>query len=173
MNIILKIITRGPRHIYLRVSYFNKWVVMAFQKNFPCNAVSYKLRPWLWKRMGVKATGNFKVGYDVYLDAGSAKYLTIEEGVWIASRSLILCHKRIIKDYYQGDVYSDLPQKDLPVVLKKNCAIGMNSTILPGITIGEGAIVGAGSVVSRDIPPYTIAAGSPAKVIKELPKREG
>ena len=44
--------------------------------------------------------------------------------------------------------------------------IGGGAIILPGVTIGEGSIIGAGSVVSRDIPPYSVAIGSPAKVIK-------
>jgi acetyltransferase-like isoleucine patch superfamily enzyme len=44
--------------------------------------------------------------------------------------------------------------------------IGGNSTILPGVTVGEGAIIGAGSVVTHDIPPYSVAVGVPAKVIK-------
>jgi len=43
---------------------------------------------------------------------------------------------------------------------------------MPGVTIGEGAIVGAGSLVTKDIPAWTIAAGRPAKVIKEIPKRK-
>lgn len=47
--------------------------------------------------------------------------------------------------------------------------IGMNSIILKGVTIGEGAIVGAGSVVTKDVSPWTIVGGNPAKVIKEIP----
>lgn len=46
--------------------------------------------------------------------------------------------------------------------------IGFNSIILKGVTIGEGAIVGAGSVVTKDVPPWTIVAGNPAKIIREL-----
>ncbi len=47
--------------------------------------------------------------------------------------------------------------------------IGMHAIILKGVTIGEGAIVGAGSVVTNDVPPWTVVAGNPAKIIKELP----
>jgi len=46
--------------------------------------------------------------------------------------------------------------------------IGMNSTIMPGVTIGEGSIIGANSLVACDIPPWTIAAGNPAKVLKSI-----
>ncbi len=56
------------------------------------------------------------------------------------------------------------------VVIEDGCDIGMGSIILPGVTIGEGSIVGAGSVVTRDIPAYSIFAGNPAKLLR---KRSG
>lgn len=55
-----------------------------------------------------------------------------------------------------------------PVHIGKKCWIGANATILPGVTIGEGAIVAAGAVVSRDVPPYAIVGGVPARVIKYI-----
>lgn len=55
-----------------------------------------------------------------------------------------------------------------PIRIGNNAWIGINCIILKGVTIGEGAIVGAGSVVTRDIPAWCIAAGNPAKVIKEI-----
>ena len=56
-----------------------------------------------------------------------------------------------------------------PIKICSNAWIGMNCIILKGVTIGEGAIVGAGSVVTRDVPAWTIVGGNPAKVIKEIP----
>ena len=53
-----------------------------------------------------------------------------------------------------------------PIVLKKNVWVGSNATILSGVTIGENAIVGAGSVVTKDVPDWAIVAGVPAKIIK-------
>lgn len=52
-----------------------------------------------------------------------------------------------------------------PVVVGKDAFLGLNCTVLPGVTIGEGAFVGANSLVNRDIPPWSIAVGSPARVI--------
>lgn len=55
------------------------------------------------------------------------------------------------------------------VVVQNKAWVGFNSIILKGITVGEGAIIGAGSVVTRDVDPYTIVAGNPARIIKEIP----
>lgn len=55
-----------------------------------------------------------------------------------------------------------------PVVIEDKVWIGINATILPGVRIGYGAIVGAGSVVTRDVPPMTIVAGNPARIIKQI-----
>jgi acetyltransferase-like isoleucine patch superfamily enzyme len=53
-------------------------------------------------------------------------------------------------------------------LVKKGASIGSNATILCGVTVGEGAIVGAGSVVTKDVPARTIVAGNPAKVIRKI-----
>ena len=59
-----------------------------------------------------------------------------------------------------------------PIHLCKGSLVGMESFVMPGVTIGEGAIVGAGSLVTKDIPAWTIATGRPAKVVREIKKRE-
>jgi acetyltransferase-like isoleucine patch superfamily enzyme len=66
----------------------------------------------------------------------------------------------------------DVPIKDQgsmspqPIVVEQGAWIGIRAVILPGVRIGQGAIVGAGAVVTRDIPEYAIAAGNPAKVVR-------
>lgn len=59
-----------------------------------------------------------------------------------------------------------------PVRVHDKCWIGFNTILLKGVTIGEGAIVGAGSVVTKDVAPWTIVAGNPARVIREIPLNE-
>jgi acetyltransferase-like isoleucine patch superfamily enzyme len=59
-----------------------------------------------------------------------------------------------------------------PVRINDKAWIGFNSIILKGVTIGEGAIVGSGSVVTKDVPPWTIVGGNPAKIIREISENE-
>jgi acetyltransferase-like isoleucine patch superfamily enzyme len=60
-----------------------------------------------------------------------------------------------------------LPDISAPVKICRYVWVGGKSIILPGVVIGEGAVIGAGSVVTKDIPPYCVAVGNPAKVIKQ------
>ena len=59
----------------------------------------------------------------------------------------------------------------LPIIIKDNVWLALRSTVLKGVTIGEGAVVAAGALVTKDVPPYTVVAGVPAKVIKKLDKQ--
>lgn len=59
-----------------------------------------------------------------------------------------------------------------PVALKDDVWVGASAIILKGVTVGEGAVVGAGSVVTKDVPPYTVVAGNPARVVKDIPRGE-
>ena len=54
------------------------------------------------------------------------------------------------------------------IVIKKGAWIGANAIILPGVTVGENSIIGAGSIVTKPIPDYSIAVGSPAKIIRKI-----
>lgn len=63
------------------------------------------------------------------------------------------------------------PEKFLKTLIKKGASIGANATILPGLVIGENALIGAGSVVLKDVPDNTVWVGNPARQIKELLKK--
>lgn len=60
------------------------------------------------------------------------------------------------------------PEKFYGITLKNGCSIGANATILPGITVGENAMVGAGTVVTKDVPANAVVVGNPAKIIRYL-----
>jgi len=128
------------------------------------------LRPWMLKRFGCKVGNGCFIGEYVRIDLGHADMITLEDNVSIASGSRLLCHQRDFSDFCVGDDYMQLNYVIKPIVLKKGCLVGMESFVMPGVIIGEGAIVGAGSLVTKDIPAWTIAAGRPAKVVKLIPQ---
>lgn len=128
-------------------------------------------RSVLWRVTGCNVGKNVSIGLDVYYDVDNAKLITIEDDVWIASRCLILCHRRNMKVYYAEERYKDLPFILAPVVLKKGCCISMGAMIMPGVTVGEGAVVGAGALVTKDVPAWTVVAGCPAKVLYKIEER--
>ena len=78
--------------------------------------------------------------------------------------SLVASNHSIAKDKYISEQPWD--ETRTGIVLGDDVWIGANSVVLPGVTIGRGAVIGAGSVVTKDIPEYAIAVGNPAKVIK-------
>ena len=58
-----------------------------------------------------------------------------------------------------------------PITIKDNCWLASNVVVCGGVTIGEGCVIGAGSVVTRDIPPYSLAAGNPCRVIRKITEK--
>lgn len=170
MKRLLNIISKLPAYIYRQFFVlYPKWIIFKIAKNWVIlNRIHPRVRPWLWKLTGVKINGSVSIGYDVYYDVGNAELIHIDEGVWITSRCLLLCHRRDMSDYSQGDDYNKLPYIKEPIYLMRGCSIGMGSIIMPGVTIGEGAIIGAGSVVVKDIPAWTVAVGNPCKVVKHI-----
>ena len=70
-----------------------------------------------------------------------------------------------------GDLQTEADWKVVPTLVRRGASIGSNATILAGIEIGEGSIVGAGSVVTKDVPPGTIVAGNPAKVLRPIERK--
>ena len=131
-----------------------------------------KLRAKYLRKLGASVGNNVFIGEYVRVDLNHADLITIEDGVHIAADVRLLCHKKDLSKYSIGDVYGQQPYKYGKIHLCKNCAVGTGSLVMPGVTIGEGSIVGAGSLVTKDIPAWTIAVGRPAKVIKEIPVKQ-
>lgn len=131
-----------------------------------------KLRPAILRKIGCQVGKDVFIGSHVYIDAGHADHIHIEDHAHIAAHSILLCHQRDLSNYCVGDDYAELKYNVGEIVLKKGCLLGMHTMVMPGVTIGEGAIVGAYSLVTKDIPDWTIAVGRPAKVVKQIPVRE-
>jgi acetyltransferase-like isoleucine patch superfamily enzyme len=96
------------------------------------------------------------------------------EGVTIEDEVFIGHNVTFINDTYPratiegGALQTEADWKVEPTVIKKGASIGSSVTILANVTIGERAIIGAGSVVTKDVPPDTIAIGNPAKVLRPI-----
>ena len=99
-----------------------------------------------------------RLGYKT--DIGSFTYINAKYGVVIEDNVQIGSHCSVYS-------VSTIDNKQGQVLLKKNCRIGSHSVIMPGVTIGENAVIGAFSFVNSDIPADAIAVGVPAKVIKK------
>ena len=123
-----------------------------------------------------------KIGTFVEIQRGSqigqrvkvSSHTFICEGVTIEDEAFIGHGVMFINDRYprstteDGSLQAAEDWTCIPTLVKKRASIGSNATVLCGVTIGEGAIVGAGSVVTRDVPPHAIVAGSPARVIRYI-----
>ena len=127
-----------------------------------------RIRPWIWKRLGCKLGKGVQIGHNVVPDFGNPERIHIGNNVVISNGVSILCHKRDVSSYKVGANAKHLPFKYEDVHIGDGCQIGLNCTILPGVTIGEGTIIGSCSLVTKDIPSWSIAVGSPAKVVKSL-----
>jgi acetyltransferase-like isoleucine patch superfamily enzyme len=121
----------------------------------------------LHRLRGVKVGRRVFIGSDVFIDNTYPESITIEDDVTIISRSFIIGHNFIPRHLATALAREDdAPKRG--VRFKKGCYIGAQCIILPGVTIGECAVVGAGSIVTGDIPEFSIAMGSPAKVTGRL-----
>ena len=166
------ILRKLPGYLWREGKMFLKWYAMKTSKNWVIwNRIPLNCRARLWRLVGCKIATNVNIGYDVYFDVPQAHHIVVEEKVWIASRVLILAHKRDLSNYYVGDDINVQPYIIKDVIIRRGAHIGMNSVLLPGVEIGEGAIIGAGSVVTKSIPAWTVACGVPCKVIRKLEKK--
>lgn len=109
---------------------------------------------------------NIHIGKGVFINAG-CKFQD-QGGIYIGDGALI-GHNAMLATLNHGMLPEErqylIPK---PIHIGKNVWIGSNSTILPGVTIGDNAVIGAGSVVTKDIPENMLAVGSPAKVIRSI-----
>lgn len=95
----------------------------------------------------------------------SAGGLTIGRRVGIGPGVRILTSSHSLAS--AAAIILDAPLEFRPVIIEEGADIGVSAVILPGVTIGRGAQIGAGAVVSQDVPPFAIAAGVPARIVRQ------
>lgn len=127
--------------------------------NCPVNSWRVKIH----RIRGVRIGNNSFIGRRVTLDHSYPDYIFIGDNISLAGNNFILTHSNPYMHFENTfDSYV------APVVIKNGAWISVGAMILPGVTIGENAVVAAGAVVTKDIPDNVIAGGIPAKVIKEV-----
>lgn len=131
---------------------------------------------------GCSIGDNTKIGTFVEIQKGAAigqnckisSHTFICEGVTIEDEVFVGHGVTFINDLYprattaSGGLQTEDDWKVIPTVVKQGASIGSGATILAGVTIGEQAIVGAGSVVTKDVAPRTVVAGNPARILRTL-----
>ena len=94
--------------------------------------------------------------------------VTIEDGVFVGHGVIFINDRFPRATTSHGGLQTETDWEVIPTLVRSGSSIGSNATILCGITIGENAIVGAGSVVIEDVPDATIVAGNPARIIRRI-----
>ncbi|WP_082741866.1 MULTISPECIES: DapH/DapD/GlmU-related protein [Burkholderia] len=142
------------------------------------NYMPYRIRHWFLGRFcQVKigrdssiAMGCFVTGYHISIGDNTVvnRYTYLDGRVPLTiGNNVNISHYTLIQTLTHDPQNRDFVCLCKPVVIEDHVWIGARAIISPGVRIGEGAVVGAGSVVTRDVEPYTIVAGNPARFIKE------
>lgn len=132
---------------------------------------------------GCEVGDDTKVGTFVEIQKGArigkrckiSSHTFICEGVVIEDEVFVGHNVTFINDRYPratavgGALQTEADWKCVPTLVKRGASIGSSATLLCGVTIGEKAVVGAGSVVTKDVPPGAVVAGNPARILKMLP----
>jgi len=152
----------GTLKYYFR--YLCHWIIQTLAKISPHPGISVKLQ----RIRGVDIGDHVYLGPGTNLDDLYPSLITVEDYVSIGMNSMIFTHSNPTNSI---DIKNHFYPRDVaPTTIKRGAWIAPGSTILAGITIGENSIVGAGSVVIKDVDPYTIVGGNPAKFIKKMDK---
>ncbi len=130
---------------------------------------------------GCKIGDNTKIGTFVEIQKGAdigknckisshtfiCEGVTIEEGVFVGHNVTFINDKYPRSTTEDRELQTEADWDCVPTLIKNGASIGSSATLLCGITVGENAIVGAGSVVTKDVPANTVVAGNPARIIKK------
>ncbi|MGW9127785.1 acyltransferase [Paenibacillus chitinolyticus] len=148
----------GPNALWQIYRTVSKWKAV---KNFVWIQISrycpsLPVKNWIYRRMlGMEVGEHTAFALMVMVDVFFPEKIKIGRNSIIGYNTTILAHEYLTKEYRLGEVR-----------IGSNVMVGANTTILPGVTIGDGAVIGAGSVVHKDVEPYSFVAGNPLRVIR-------
>lgn len=139
-----------------------KRVLKVIAKHIPF----YQLRAFLFRMAGYRIGSKVYIGEDLIIidELQDRGLVTIGDKVAIAPRVTLV----VSSTPNFSEIAPYAPIKHGPIIISNNAWLGTGVIVFPNVKIGEGAIIGAGSVVNSDIPPFCIAAGSPARVMRRI-----
>jgi len=150
--------------IKLKIRLLRSWILQALASNSPSSNLAVALQ----KSRGVKIGSNTYIGPNVHIDLLYPEKITIESYVSIGMNSMIFAHSNPTNSALIKKI--EYPRKVASVVIKEGSWIAPGCIILLGVTIGPHSVVGARSMVLKDVPPLTVVGGIPAKPLRELKK---
>ena len=151
--------TMGPRRA-LQL-FFRRMLCLELSQLCPFAAGRIALYRW----MGVRIGRGCYVGFHVELDTNHPELIEIGDGVTISHRCMLVTHMATDAATPLRALY---PGSAAPVRIGDGAWLCVGAIVLPGVAIGRNAVVAAGAVVSRDVPPGMLVAGVPARVVKDL-----
>jgi len=151
---MVKFMKKKLRDLYL-------WLTHVLAMHVPFG----RAKRFFYRLRGTKIGRNVDISMGVFIEESFPEFVTIEDQVDIGPKVIIVTH-----DSSPRCIDPNLQIIKKRVVIKKRAYIGAGAIILPGVTVGEQAIVAAGAVVTRDVPPKKIVAGVPAKIIGSVDK---
>lgn len=154
--------SRGLHPILYALKRFRNYLLLLMSLIAPFN--SWRVRFNKWK--GINIGKNVYIGMFVFFDNAYPEYIYLEDKTAINSGTMIVTH---FNPYIHFDKV--LKASVNPVIIKEGAFIAIRSVILPGVTVGEYAMVTAGSVVSKEVEPYTIVRGNPAVKVADYKRR--
>ena len=137
--------------------------IYAFANLYGCEiGDESKIGAFVEIQKGAKIGRRVKISSHTFICEG----VTIEDYAFIGHGVMFINDKYPRSTTETGELQTEFDWECIPTLVKRGASIGSNATILCGITIGENAVVGAGSVVTHDVPPGAIIAGNPAHILR-------
>ncbi len=116
---------------------------------------------------GAKIGNRCKISSHTFICEG----VVLEDEVFVGHHVVFTNDRHPRATNEDGSLQTDADWKCIPTLVKRRASIGSGAVLLCGIMVGENAMIGAGSVVTKDVPPNTVVAGNPARIVKSLPKK--
>jgi acetyltransferase-like isoleucine patch superfamily enzyme len=147
--------------IRLRLKFLRTWILHSLAYPSPDSGFAIKMQ----RMRGVKIGKGCHLSPYVLIDLMYPQLIKIEDNVTIGSNTLIFAHANPTANLFLKKIY---PRKVDHVNIKSGAVLFPGCIITAGVTIGENSMIGAGSVVSEDVPDYCVVVGNPARVVKKI-----